>query len=375
MMLSPIRLSAGTLAMIVCTTMLVYTQESLTVPNAAPSNASQSTGGDVLTAGEHVRVDASVDGDVAAAGADVSIAAPVSGYVMSAGRHVSIDGPVGNDLWAAGETVDVSSDVAHNVMAAGRTVRVEADATIGQDARLAGNRVVMTGRVERNLEIGAATAAIGGEVGGTVHARAGSVEVLPDAVIRGDLIVSSPRAPSIAPTAQVLGSVRHEPRTDSGGTWTTWPWVWLFLFLSLMILGAAAVGLSPRWANRVAITMRGRLGRSVLTGLLWLVITPVVVGLLAVTIVGIPLAVLLLAASAIVLVLSAVFVAYGIGGWLLDRRQQPEPASPWARMGLGVLVVSLAMSLPFIGWLVAALVVLFGGGAMILERRTVASAV
>jgi hypothetical protein len=44
-------------------------------------------------------------------------------------------------------------------------------------------------------------------------------------------------------------------------------------------------------------------------------------------------------------------------------------------VGLGVLVVSLAMSLPFIGWLVAALVVRFGGGAMILERRTVASAV
>ena len=166
---------------------------------------------DVHTAGRTVHIQNEVAGDVAAAGAEVTIVGPVNGYVMSAGRSVTLDGRVGNDVWAAGETVTVDSPVGGNAMLAGRSVNLGRNAVIGHDARLAGNTVTAEGRVERNLDIGAETARIGADIGGTVNARADRVSVLPGAVIRGDLVVRANQPPEISPQAHVKRLPSHLP--------------------------------------------------------------------------------------------------------------------------------------------------------------------
>jgi len=93
-----------------------------------------------------------------------------------------------------------------------------------------------------------------------------------------------------------------------------------------------------------------------------------VAGVLAVTLVGIPLALVLLSLYLAILLLATVMVAYRIGSWLFERINRPQ-ASPWARMALGVFVVSLAISIPFAGPLFAIAVLIAGAGALVLERR------
>ncbi|MET0211596.1 MAG: hypothetical protein ABW292_01280, partial [Vicinamibacterales bacterium] len=153
---------------------------------------------DLLTAGRTVRVGAQVEGDAAVAGSDVTVSAPVKGYVMSAGRTVSVEAPIGNDLWAAGERVSIAGPVGNNAMIAGQTVRLQPGATVGHDARLAGDEVRSEGRIVNDLTIGARRAEIGGDIGGVVHASANRVTVLPNAIVRGDLIVRAPEPPVIS---------------------------------------------------------------------------------------------------------------------------------------------------------------------------------
>jgi hypothetical protein len=321
---------------------------------------------DLLTAARELHVQAEVKGDLAAAGERITIAGPIDGYVMSAGRTVTLDGPVGNDLWAAGETVAVNSDISNNAMLAGRTVHLGSDALIGHDARLAGNTVTSEGRIERNLRIGADTARIGGNVGGDVRADAREVTVLPNAVINGNLVVRASEPPTISPGARILGVTRYEPLQQN--RWFSWPWIWASTLLALLLLGFGAIALSSTWPARVAATMRARPSRSALTGLAVLIFTPIVAGILAVTLIGIPLAMVLLSLYLAVLLLSTVMVAYRIGTWVFERMHRPQ-ASPWARMALGVLIVSLALSIPFAGPLFAIAVLIAGTGALVLERR------
>lgn len=323
--------------------------------------------GDLMTAGRHVRIAAEVEGDVAVAGNDVTIAAPVGGYVMSAGRTVTLQGRVGNDVWAAGERVNINGTIENNAMVAGRTVHLLPGASVGQNARVAGNHVTTEARIEHDLVIGAATAEIGGDIGGTVRASAGHVTVLPGTIVRGDLVVRSPDPPDVSPEAQIMGSVRHEP-AQQGGAWASWPWFWLMAFLGLLLLGVVALALSTNWTERVVDVMRTRTGSSLLTGLLIVVVAPLAVLFLLITVIGIPLAVVVLALYIAAVVLSGVFVSYHVGRWLLARRHPPR-ISPWAAMALGALIVSLGISLPGIGWLVALVVLLAGAGALALERR------
>jgi hypothetical protein len=322
------------------------------------------TDDDLVTAARVVRVRQEVAGDLAAAGSDVTIDGPVNGYVMSAGRRLTLVGQIGNDLWAAGETVNVESPIVNNAMVAGRTVHLRSNARVGHDAHLAGNTVTAEGRIERNLTIGAGgIARIGANVGGVVTARATRVQVLPDAVIQGDLFVRAARPPEISPQARVMGQIHYE-RTLDTESWLLWPQRWIITGVALLILGLVAVWFSPGWAAHVAATMRTRAGASILSGLAAIVLIPIAIALLAVTVIGFPLAVVLTAIYILALAMSSVLVSYRTGEWLLHRLWR----SRWAFMILGVAIVSLGMSLPSIGWAVALLVLITGVGALMLER-------
>jgi cytoskeletal protein CcmA (bactofilin family) len=323
---------------------------------------------DLVTAARDLHVQAPIAGDLAAAGGRITIDGPIDGYVMSAGRTVTLDGAVGNDVWAAGETVAINSDVRNNAMIAGRTVQLGADASIGHDARIAGDMVTTQGHVERNLKIGATTAQIGGTVGGNVEAAAQKVTVLPRAVINGDLIVRAAEPPDISPEAQVLGQVRYEEMRQS--QYFTWPWIWAGGFLALLILGLAAVAFSSAWPARVAGTLRARPGISIAAGIALVILTPIAIAILAVTVIGIPLAIVIASLYVAALLLSVTFVSYHVGSWVLDRVNRHDAAG-WTRMLIGAFVVSFALSIPFIGWVLSIPVVMAGAGALFLERRTV----
>jgi len=323
--------------------------------------------GDLMTAGQTVQVDSEIQGDLATAGQDVTVAGPVTGYVMAAGRNVTVGARVDNDLWAAGETVTVDGQIGDTATLAGRTVHLGRGATVGDSARLAGSTVTMEGRIERDLSIGAATAVIDGHVGGNVEARAQRVSILPGTVVDGDLIVHSPRPPDISPQARVAGQVRYN-EVEQGGGFGGWFAMWLIGFLALLILGLPVLALAPRWAARIADVMTARFGASMLSGLALLVLIPLAIVLLAVTVVGIPLAAVLAALYFVVLAASGVFVSYEVGRWMLNRMRRPD-AAPWARLATGAAIVSLAVSLPALGWLFAMLVVILGVGALFLERR------
>lgn len=322
---------------------------------------------DLLTAGQRVRVEAQVEGDVAAAGSNVTIVAPVQGYIMGAGRTVTIAGPVDNDVWAAGERVTVDAQVGDNAMIAGQTVRLAPGSVIGRNARLAGNEVRSEGRIARDLRIGASRAEIGGEVGGAVHASAERVTLLPGALVRGDLVVRSPQPPDISPDARVIGRIDYrETRGDSWGV--AWPLAWIGMFLALLVLSLAALAIAPAWSERVVVQLRRRTLASLVAGAIVLIAVPVVIGILLVTIIGIPLAIVLTAAYAAALVLSAAIVSYLVGRWLFERAHRAG-VSRWGAIALGALVVSLGLSLPVVGPLVALAVVLWGAGAVAMDWR------
>ena len=169
--------------------------------------------------------------------------------------------------------------------------------------------------------------------------------------------------PDISPRARVMGHIHYE-RTIDTESWFMWPHRWLLSGIALLILGLAAVWFSPAWAAHVATTMRTRVGASILSGIAAIVIIPLAVAILAVTVIGFPLAVVLAALYILVLALSSVFVSYRTGEWLLHRLW----SSRWAFMILGVAIVSLGMSLPNFGWAIGLLVMITGAGALVLER-------
>jgi hypothetical protein len=189
--------------------------------------------------------------------------------------------------------------------------------------------------------------------------------------VRGNLIAYSPQRPNISPGAKVLGRVEFhqvEAKEPIGtASFPGWLGGWLLRFVWLFVIGATLIALSQMWTERVAETVTRRSGAALLTGLIALIVMPVVTVFLMITLIGIPIALLLLALYGVALLLSGAFVAYTSGRWLLQRLHRP-PTSPYKQLAVGALAVSFLMALPWFGWLVQLVLIFAGFGALLLER-------
>jgi hypothetical protein len=97
------------------------------------------------------------------------------------------------------------------------------------------------------------------------------------------------------------------------------------------------------------------------------VVLPVVCSLLFATVVAIPIALILLTAFFIMLYWVRIYAISRIGEFILARLR---PASSRASAFLlGLFVYYLLAIIPFIGWLVVPLVMLFGFGAELIARK------
>lgn len=166
---------------------------------------------DLYVAGRSVDVAATVRGDVTAAGQQVSIDEIVVGDVLAAGESVTIHAEVQDDVRAAGRSVTLTGSVAGHMVAAGETVSIMPSASVGEWAWLAGADVNVAGRVDGELKAAGQRVIVSGEIGGDVELMAEEIRILGHARIRGDLIYRSDREPQISDDAVIAGDIIAKP--------------------------------------------------------------------------------------------------------------------------------------------------------------------
>ena len=141
----------------------------------------------------------------------------------------------------------------------------------------------------------------------------------------------------------------------------------------MMLLAVALGAAMPATARRVAQTWRERLGWSLLWGFVTLVCVPLAAVLVAVTVIGIPVALLVLLAYGAALLAGYAVSGLALGQWVLGRWRAADAERPAWRLGAtaaGVLIVAFLGSLPYVGGLFALLAVCIGLGALVQLLRT-----
>lgn len=320
-------------------------------------------------------------------------------YVRAA-QTVEINGKVMGDAVLAASTITISGDVRGDVLAVGGTVRITGD--VGGSVRVGAGDVMITGHVGRNVTVGSGTLLLGeeskvdgtaafgagtaelrGAVGGNVDGYAGTVVVagalksharfnlgesderiatltlLADASVAGDLTYTSSAPADLQQGAIVSGAVtRRAPSGTLQNFDEAFRNFWLFSNI-VAALGALVVAIVIlalfRGETRVILDeMRQRPLKSIAFGILYAIGTPIVILILLTTMVGVPLALILLALYLIALYVAELFAGLLVGTWLLKalRRSAPPtseaPPSPWLLL-LGVIVYSLVLDF-LLGW-------------------------
>ncbi|NDL67453.1 polymer-forming cytoskeletal protein [Anaerotalea alkaliphila] len=324
-------------------------------------------------AGTSVRVEGDVEGTTFASGQDVVVNGNINGDLFVAGQTVTINGKVEGNIYCAGQNLSLGMQNTGDVFAAGQEIRIGQGAVVGRDLFAAGYRIVQNGVVGRDFNSGASVVGIGGSVGRDANLDASVIEIGDGAMLEGDLSYRSEREAEIAPGSRISGEqdwtyVDRTPEKRAGSTMNM-----LRGKLVSRLLGIASALLlwfvirlwKPEFWNRTAELVQGQPLKTLGIGAIALVMTPILVILVMVTVIGIPLGVLLGIAYGVSLYLSKIVAAVFIGSWLAKRFGWTEIHKGVWLVLLGLVVVTALGMVPIVRVLVWLLVVFAGLGAII----------
>lgn len=324
---------------------------------------------DLFAFAQNVDVSGTIDGDLVASGGSLTLSGTTTQDAIVGGGQVTITGRVGRNLLAAGGNLQVSGPVSNNAVIAGGTVTLSSKGSVGRDLTASGGNLRVEGSVARNLNAGGGQVTINGKVGGNVMANAQTLSIGPNAVIQGDLVYKSAKKADIAPGAQIRGRTIYHPITPTHrrARPVMKALFWVGSFLAMFLVGILLIALAPAAAAGSADRMISRPWISLLIGFIILVVMPVAIAIIFATLIGIPLALILLAAYLIMLYIARAYAAIGIGRWILARFGSPN-ASLYLDLLVGLIILWLLTAIPFVGWFIGLLALLFGLGALSAQR-------
>jgi cytoskeletal protein CcmA (bactofilin family) len=346
---------------------LLHEEETVRIP------AGETHHGTLAVSCESLEIEGVVIGDVLAFCERVTIRGEVDGTAVVVGRELVVEGEVTGGLGAAGEQVRLEGSVGGSAYLAGERVHIGPRARVARDAFLGGERVHVEGEVARDLAAGGERVELEGEVGRDFGAWSERVSIAAGARVGGDLRahVPDPEQLEIATGAVVVGATdvdaldHHRHKLWSRYREGTF-WVWLAVgFVASFGIGMLLHALFPG-------LFAGRLGTgrdffvSLGLGFAVLVLAPIALVLLALTVVGIPAALIGLATWGIVLYLGGIVVAALIGRSLVKPRGESAREFGLALLvGLAVLVV--VKSLPLVGRPAGWVIALVGVGLLVTQ--------
>lgn len=332
-------------------------------------------GSDYFGAGGMLNLTTGVEGDAFLAGGNVATASEVQGDLVVVGGEVSIGGAVGDDLYAAGGNVKFDAIVNGNARIAGGDVSVGPATVVAGGLSLTGGQVEFAGVAHRYLQASGGSVHIDGEVIGDAEVRAKELVIGPEARIGGRLVYRGPSEPVVADGAEIAGGI--EFRRDDAGRYfdrarpavsDAVTGVGTFLwFVGVFVAGALFVLLLPGFTAEAAAAIGRKPLPSLGIGLAILVCVPFVAVVLLITIIGIPVALLLMALYLLVLFLGWITAALFLAQRGLAAFNPAQPAGRGLQLFallLGLVALWLLKQLPFVGGLLGLVALVAGIGAL-----------
>lgn len=347
--------------------------------------------GNLFAAGSSITVDGKVTGDVICAGQTININGTVEGDVICAGQTIGINGPVNGNVRAAGNTININSAVARNVMAFGAAIIVGSEGSVGWDMLTGGATGEIRGKIGRGLSGGLASAVISGEIGGDVNlqiddriqkekrgigvSEKSKLNITDTAIIGGNVSYTAANEASVAEGASIAGEItKNAPkiRKDIDNNFKAlWGLFGLYSIFSALVIGLVLISLWRDEIKKMTDKMMDKTGASIGWGIVIMILTPILAILLLITLIGIPLAFLLMLFWIIALCLSKIIVGILIGRRLLEKFWKNQKDSMIWAMIIGIVIVEIIFSIPLIGWLLCLVAMWWGLGGIYLFFRKV----
>ena len=315
--------------------------------------------GDLLLSGSTLTVSVPVAGETFAAGTNVNVNERMGRSGFLAGNAVSVTKGASYDLFAAGSVINLDGEYGNDVYVAGSTVNVLPGAVIHGDLRVFGGQVTMAGHVDGSAFVSADTVSSNVTIGGDLKGAITQLSFTGGS-IGGSLHYRSDKEAQGTGQVKVAGSSTRDdlttptPAKDTARSSLVF---WLVSLVTSLMAGAAFIWLLPRFLDESISSVEAGWAISLARGAAIFFLVPIVSFILVATLVGWPIALVLILAWLLLMVAAWTASFFVIGRFVLQRAMPERAESLGVQLLVGAVIICLLQVLPLLGGL--AMFVLF----------------
>ncbi len=325
----------------------------------------ETVNGSLYTSSSQVRIRGTVNGDIYCAGQQIIIDAIVHGDVLCTGFEVRVNGRVDGNVRVAAMTVEVGADVGNSVSVVSQKLTLTSGAKVGRDLSVGASVAHIQGNVGRDVRAATKTVEVKGAVGRDLTVNGTNLTLQNGAKVAGNLEYTSINPVKKESNAKIAGTTTYHALQPKPKSSIAFLGLFPLIFVPILLAFAMVlVALFPKKVNTVAKEPTAHPFRCMFIGAASVIVVPVALLLLSFSILGIFVAMFVLAAWFLIVLLSGPITAYYIGSMVLSRSKNPLYMMA---MGSGILLVIFL--LPAIAGFAAFEALLVGSGAIFLHIK------
>lgn len=293
---------------------------------------------------------------------NISVEKEVANTLFSAGENISVNAAVKGDALVFGSVINFNQPVSRNVISAGQNINLEKQ--IGGSVFAAAENIVIHEKVEGNVFVAAAAVKISQDVGGDIFVGAGTLEIAENVVIEGDLYARAGAV--IKPDSVKVKGITNIKLDSPTGRQTIGQTATAAFFglLTWLVLGTVALYTLPKTSQTISHNITQKWSASLLWGFLALIVTPIVIFLTFLSVIGWPLGFILAAFYILAIALAPIFISLAIAKNILKLKTKPLVS-----LFIGLIILILIKLIPVAGDVISLVVILLGLGAILLAAK------
>lgn len=331
--------------------------------------------GDYFASGSSVEISGTVEGDAYVAAGQAIIDGVIKGDLLILCGGAEISGEVQGNIRILGGQVTVSGNVQQNATLVAGNVQLSPSSVINGNVVIAAGNADSHGSIKGNAKILASNVRFSSHVNGNVTAYVGEIRVTSKGFIGGALDYRSNEPAWIDDRAQIKGPIEYHPSLLH--SLMDWPWLKGLIigskivalamnFLFTMAFGWILIRMFPSKLSRTIDVLNTKTLNCLRSGIIVLIVVPLLALLLLITVLGAPFAVALVALNILGFYTAKIFFILWIATTLFSRWHIKR--SKMFTLAVGLAAYYIITMIPYIGMGVTIVAMLLGMGAIVLAQ-------
>lgn len=263
----------------------------------------------------------------------------------------------------------VSGDIGQHTVLIGNKVNLSQETSFEKPTLIIGNSTTLEGNYNNDVMVIGSDVTINATIKGDLRLIGSDVDIKPGTKISGDLYYLASDF-KIEKGAVVSGKITPWQTQEFFANQQPWYFLTtgLFLYVGLFILGLLLILIVPNLSKNTVAKLIKKPWASLGWGLLTLVLTPVLITLFLVTVIGIPIAFVLFFLYVAALMLAYVYIAMSLG-MLIFKLFRSKSDSRWLYASgvlVGLIVLFFITQIPYVGSWISFIALLLGLGSLMM---------